>query len=71
MPKGFVICMKLNAADYAEASSTPSLSEHEQHALQHLREIARWGTVDVIEVSGGDYEKPGLLSQGRFSSNHG
>ena len=27
-------------------------------ALQHVREIGKWGLVDFIEVSGGDYEDP-------------
>jgi 2,4-dienoyl-CoA reductase-like NADH-dependent reductase (Old Yellow Enzyme family) len=49
----FVIGIKLNAADYVNAS------EDETRALDHLREIAGWRMVDFLEISGGDYEDPG------------
>lgn len=59
----FVISIKLNASDYihTESSNAESLSEAEKLALKHLITIADWGLVDIIEISGGDYEKPGLF----------
>jgi hypothetical protein len=61
-PKDFVISIKLNAADYTSGSPDSSLTEHEQRALQHLLTIASWATVDIIEVSGGDYETPSFVT---------
>jgi len=55
----FAICIKLNAADYLPAASSTFLSEGEKRAIRHLLTIASWGLIDVIEVSGGDYESPG------------
>lgn len=59
----FVISIKLNAADYmnTESSKADSLNDAEQLALQHLITIADWGLVDIVEISGGDYEKPGTF----------
>lgn len=58
-PRSFVVAVKLNAADYVKGG----LSEAE--ALSHVRTIASWATeknggVDIIEVSGGDYENVGV-----------
>jgi len=63
-PPEFVIGIKLNAADYTNSATGPdvSLTEHEQRAMQHLLTIARWATVDFVEISGGDYETPDFLS---------
>ncbi|KDR83598.1 hypothetical protein GALMADRAFT_235865 [Galerina marginata CBS 339.88] len=62
--KDFAICIKLNAADYsfAKATMSESLSQGERRALDHLLTIASWGLVDVIEISGGDYEKPDFMT---------
>ncbi|KAJ3506686.1 hypothetical protein NLJ89_g6734 [Agrocybe chaxingu] len=63
--KDFVIGIKLNAADYTSPDSNDSvessLTDGEQQALKHLLAIASWHTVDMVEISGGDYEKPGGL----------
>lgn len=61
-PKDFVISIKLNAADYASGSLDSNLTEHEQRALQHLLAIASWATVDIVEISGGDYETPSFMT---------
>lgn len=53
LPSNFVLGLKLNAADYA------SNEDSEARALDHLRQIASWGQIDFIEISGGDYENPG------------
>lgn len=45
--------MKLNAADYVDGKI------REEEALDQLKLIAGWGMVDFIEISGGDYERPG------------
>lgn len=34
-------------------------SDQETRALDYIRILASWGTVDFIEVSGGDYTDPG------------
>jgi 2,4-dienoyl-CoA reductase-like NADH-dependent reductase (Old Yellow Enzyme family) len=52
-PPGFVLSVKLNAADYVQGGMT------EEQSLQHIREIAKWHIFDIIEISGGDYENPG------------
>ena len=56
VPPHFAIGIKLNAADYAHGGSSD-----EKRVLQHLVEIASWSKVDFIEVSGGNYESPGLI----------
>jgi len=69
-PKDFVISIKISAADYTSSeSSNSSLTEHEQSALHHLLTIASWGTIDIIEVSGGDYETPSFLTSERSQCN--
>ena len=61
VPKDFILSIKYSAADYrAEDSSTQSsISEGESGALEHILAMAQWGGVDIIEITGGDYEKPG------------
>ncbi|KAJ7067686.1 hypothetical protein B0H15DRAFT_871985 [Mycena belliarum] len=59
VPSDFILGLKINAADYAD-SSTP--------ALDHVRTIASWGSIDFIEISGGDYEKPDFLSASASAS---
>jgi 2,4-dienoyl-CoA reductase-like NADH-dependent reductase (Old Yellow Enzyme family) len=57
VPSSFIIAVKLNAADYVAGG----LSEEE--ALGHIVTIAKWRPgVDIIEISGGDYENPGKHS---------
>ncbi|KAG6875496.1 hypothetical protein C0992_003583 [Termitomyces sp. T32_za158] len=56
----FVIGIKLNAADYvAHGHDDPNAYGR---VLVHFKSIAQWGLVDFIEVSGGDYEKPGIVA---------
>lgn len=52
----FVVGIKLNAGDYSEDTSQ---GYEPDRALRHVLEIATWGGVDFIEISGGDYESPG------------
>ena len=54
VPNKFAIGVKLNAADYSRDSGSD-----EATVLQHVREIASWGMIDFIEVSGGNYQNPG------------
>lgn len=54
----FIIAIKLNAADYSSSDGN-SLTDWERKALKDVLDIAGWGLVDVIEISGGDYENPG------------
>jgi len=61
--KDFVIGVKVNSADYVETGERPSderVSNETQRVLDHIRTIALWGMVDFIEISGGDYESPGV-----------
>jgi 2,4-dienoyl-CoA reductase-like NADH-dependent reductase (Old Yellow Enzyme family) len=57
VPDNFILGIKLNAADYAHGASS---TDGEDRVLQHVRDIAGWNTVDFIEVSGGNYENPGI-----------
>ncbi|KAG6812889.1 hypothetical protein H0H92_015624 [Tricholoma furcatifolium] len=56
-PKGFVVGIKLNAADYADDGKDAF-----EHVLGHFKAISQWGEVDFIEVSGGDYEAPTFMT---------
>ncbi|KAF9459660.1 hypothetical protein BDZ94DRAFT_1199167 [Collybia nuda] len=65
VPPGFVLGVKINAADYAESdegASSNAASEQETRALNHVSTIASWGFVDFVEISGGDYEKPDFMT---------
>ncbi|CDO76924.1 hypothetical protein BN946_scf185006.g6 [Trametes cinnabarina] len=65
VPNDFIVGMKLNSADYTRESAQPE----RDRALDHVREIGRWGLVDYIEVSGGDYEDPQFIdSSANFKS---
>lgn len=66
-PPRFILGVKISSADYVEAGSGLAsdekddiLSMEEERAVGHVKEIARWKMVDFIEISGGDYEAPGL-----------
>jgi hypothetical protein len=61
VPKDFILSIKYSAADYRTADSLTqsSISKGESRALEHILAMAQWGGVDIIEISGGDYEKPG------------
>ncbi|PPQ75371.1 hypothetical protein CVT24_013154 [Panaeolus cyanescens] len=72
LPRRFVVSIKLNAADYApDCKNQESLTHNEQRALEHLLEIARWGMVDIIEISGGDYERPDFMSTAKSAPSRG
>ena len=54
--------VKLSSSDYVGAGSAqnPQAEEEaEDRALAHVVDVARWGMVDFIEISGGDYENAG------------
>ena len=51
--------IKLNSTDY---STFEGKDVQENRALGHLMTIVSWGVVDLIEVSGGDYENPGMVT---------
>ncbi|KZV66475.1 FMN-linked oxidoreductase [Peniophora sp. CONT] len=64
----FAIGVKLSSSDYIEASSTAGVNEQaagEERILGYIREIATWGMVDFIEISGGDYENPDFMLTSR------
>ena len=52
----------MNAADYTNSERDKHRAIDDDRVLDHVRTIASWGMVDFIEVSGGDYEKPGTSS---------
>ncbi|KAJ7483460.1 hypothetical protein FB451DRAFT_1350565 [Mycena latifolia] len=64
LPSDFILGLKINAADYAESNIAGEVSP----ALDHVRAIATWGSVDFIEISGGDYEKPDFLTTSASAS---
>ena len=57
-PAFFVVGVKLNANDYVQKN----VIEKGTSALEHARIIASWGLIDFLEVSGGDYENPGMYN---------
>ena len=71
VPLTHILALKLNASDYVKGGLT------EDNALEQIRMIVGWKTsdgrtcVDMIEVSGGDYETPGeyLSRRGRWKSS--
>ena len=70
LPRPFVLGVKLNSSDYVGAGSVhdPRAEEEaEDRAVAHVVDIARWDTIDFIEVSGGDYENPGTTSVHHYS----
>lgn len=60
VPSEFALGVKLNAGDYVGGKLG------DDDARNHLLEIASWGLIDWIEISGGDYENPGELNK-RFA----
>lgn len=57
----FIIGVKLNASDYLiNAPNDKHPHPDETRALQHVADLGKWGTVDFIDISGGDYENPGM-----------
>jgi len=60
LPQDFVISIKLNAADYVQGGLS------EEAALDHIKDIAGWAqeghSVDLIEISGGNYENLSMLT---------
>ena len=64
LPRDFVISVKLNAADYVQGGLS------EEAALEHIKDIAGWAQegygVDLIEISGGNYENLSMLITTRF-----
>jgi 2,4-dienoyl-CoA reductase-like NADH-dependent reductase (Old Yellow Enzyme family) len=63
VPPAFAIGIKINSADYVTSGGPAEADRHgEQRILDHIRTITSWGTIDFIEISGGDYEKPGKWS---------
>lgn len=68
VPKEFILSIKLSAADYRGTNSSTStfISEGESRTLEHILAMAQWGGVDIIEISGGDYEKPGNLNANKL-----
>ncbi|KAK7047323.1 hypothetical protein VNI00_006554 [Paramarasmius palmivorus] len=67
-PKDFAVGVKLNTSDYSALEQSTSKTQQEERALEHLRELASWGLVDFIEISGGDYENPEFMMSGLKSS---
>ncbi|KAF9517686.1 hypothetical protein BS47DRAFT_1290658 [Hydnum rufescens UP504] len=53
VPPTFILALKVNCGDYVQGGLT------ESEALEQLRIIAGWQPgIDIIEISGGDYERP-------------
>ena len=56
VPKGFVLGVKLNSADFVDRNA---VSSSDEKVLQHVKDIVGWESSDFLEISGGDYESPG------------
>ncbi|EPQ52266.1 FMN-linked oxidoreductase [Gloeophyllum trabeum ATCC 11539] len=71
LPLDFIIGIKLNAADYTGVTFANQCdrSTAADVPLRHCREIAAWGLVDFIEISGGDYENPEFMGTFQPSSD--
>ncbi|KAA1472477.1 FMN-linked oxidoreductase [Dentipellis sp. KUC8613] len=69
VPSKFVVGVKVSSADYVGAGSgqvsEAAAKDAEKRALDHVVEIARWGLVDFIEISGGDYQNPEFMLTSR------
>ena len=64
-PPDFMLGIKINSADSVQAGESPSDARFQtemNRVLDYVCRIADWGTVDFIEISGGDYESPGESS---------
>jgi 2,4-dienoyl-CoA reductase-like NADH-dependent reductase (Old Yellow Enzyme family) len=64
-PSKFVLGIKLSSTDFVAAGSVTDEEAQklaEARALEHVKDIANWGMVDFLEISGGDYENPGMSS---------
>lgn len=64
-PPDFVLGIKINSADNVKAKESPSDARFQtemKRVLDYVCSIADWGTVDFIEISGGDYESPDFMS---------
>jgi 2,4-dienoyl-CoA reductase-like NADH-dependent reductase (Old Yellow Enzyme family) len=68
LPPDFVVGIKLNAGDYVDSArdtlkgdEAAAADEQRRHALDHVRQLVSWGMIDFIEISGGDYENPGMF----------
>ncbi|KAF8637868.1 hypothetical protein AX17_002494 [Amanita inopinata Kibby_2008] len=64
VPKDFVLGVKINSADYVDSNTPEDDASSEERVTQHVLSIARWGKVDFIEISGGDYESPDFMAAG-------
>ncbi|KAJ7119945.1 hypothetical protein C8R43DRAFT_1035210 [Mycena crocata] len=58
VPSDFILGIKINAADFADFHNPGKATV----GLDHVCSIASWGSVDFLEISGGDYEKPDFLT---------
>ncbi|KAI0045015.1 FMN-linked oxidoreductase [Auriscalpium vulgare] len=63
VPSSFILGVKVNSADYFGAGGRfvfdgDAEDASEKSALDHVIEMASWGLLDFIEISGGDYESP-------------
>lgn len=58
VPRDFAVGVKLNSSDYIQGGLT------EEDALENVKWLAETGLCDFIEVSGGNYENPGFLTEG-------
>lgn len=62
VPRNFILGIKINAVDYVITDNDGNHNDNpaSHDALHDIRAIASWGLIDFIEISGGDYEKPGM-----------
>ncbi|KIM46043.1 hypothetical protein M413DRAFT_441104 [Hebeloma cylindrosporum] len=68
----FVISVKLNAADYSptDIAEDSLLTEGERRSLEHILALATWRLIDIVEISGGDYDQPDFMMSPKPSASN-
>lgn len=56
-----MLALKLNASDYVKGGLTEEDALEQVHTLSAMKMPDGTTCVDIIEVSGGDYETPGAF----------
>jgi 2,4-dienoyl-CoA reductase-like NADH-dependent reductase (Old Yellow Enzyme family) len=56
VPKDFIVAIKLNCGDFVDRQAA---EQSDGRVLQYVQEIVNWGLIDLLEITGGDYENPG------------
>jgi 2,4-dienoyl-CoA reductase-like NADH-dependent reductase (Old Yellow Enzyme family) len=59
VPDDFVLGIKINSADYFNSQMSSDEADNEEKRItEHITSTVKWGVLDFIEISGGNYESP-------------